>query len=182
MCIKRDDVRLTSDVFPPQGRPLSFKTFLIWVLISIYQGKGQSMQTYRVIHWCSRRKDAPNNLTKKQLSTQTQINILSLLLYVVSRHYLEHLNVLTKVFLDVQGIKSEAKWPNQMPAKIKGALWYLLFTLWGVTDTWLVVVSLTWERDQWHHKELVSIFWKASQRSKGWTSLSWRVHWQTLVK
>lgn len=25
--------------FFPQGRPLSFKTFLIWVLISIYQGK-----------------------------------------------------------------------------------------------------------------------------------------------
>lgn len=26
--------------FPPtQGRPLSYKTFLIWVLISIYQGK-----------------------------------------------------------------------------------------------------------------------------------------------
>lgn len=26
-------------VILPQGRPLSFKTFLIWVLISIYQGK-----------------------------------------------------------------------------------------------------------------------------------------------
>lgn len=24
---------------PPQGRSLSFKTFLIWVLISVYQGK-----------------------------------------------------------------------------------------------------------------------------------------------
>lgn len=28
-----------STVFFQQGRPLSFKTFLIWVLISIYQGK-----------------------------------------------------------------------------------------------------------------------------------------------
>lgn len=33
-----------SDVSPPQGRPLSFKTFLIWVLISIYQGKTQFVQ------------------------------------------------------------------------------------------------------------------------------------------
>lgn len=34
-----------STVFFPQGRPLSFKTFLIWVLISIYQGKEESKQT-----------------------------------------------------------------------------------------------------------------------------------------
>lgn len=29
-------------LFSPQGRPLSFKTFLIWVLISIYQGEEET--------------------------------------------------------------------------------------------------------------------------------------------
>lgn len=36
----------TACVFSPQGRPLSFKTFLIWVLISIYQGNEE-------FHWIS---------------------------------------------------------------------------------------------------------------------------------
>lgn len=46
-----------STVFFQQGRPLSFKTFLIWVLISIYQGKEQSNQT--------------DNLNEKQTYRQT---------------------------------------------------------------------------------------------------------------
>lgn len=39
--MRRDDVM--SLFFSSQGRPLSFKTFLIWVLISIYQGKNESV-------------------------------------------------------------------------------------------------------------------------------------------
>lgn len=30
-------------LFSSQGRPLSFKTFLIWVLISIYQGEEETL-------------------------------------------------------------------------------------------------------------------------------------------
>lgn len=33
----------------PQGRPLSYKTFLIWVLISIYQGKDSSQLLPRAL-------------------------------------------------------------------------------------------------------------------------------------
>jgi len=32
-----------------QGRPLSFKTFLIWVLISIYQGKQEMRLFYHMV-------------------------------------------------------------------------------------------------------------------------------------
>lgn len=35
---------LTRSLLFPQGRSLSFKTFLVWVLISIYQGKRLSLQ------------------------------------------------------------------------------------------------------------------------------------------
>lgn len=37
--INKIHMKNTMFFFFPQGRPLSFKTFLIWVLISIYQGK-----------------------------------------------------------------------------------------------------------------------------------------------
>lgn len=52
-------------VFSPQGRPLSFKTFLIWVLISIYQGKEESESVTAAVG------EALNKLNKNQLYTQT---------------------------------------------------------------------------------------------------------------
>lgn len=37
--LKKDSSVGFFSLSPPQGRSLSFKTFLIWVLISVYQGK-----------------------------------------------------------------------------------------------------------------------------------------------
>lgn len=45
--IKSDHVKvLMDDVFLFQGRSLSFKTFLIWVLISVYQGMLHATQVF----------------------------------------------------------------------------------------------------------------------------------------
>lgn len=95
-------------VFSPQGRPLSFKTFLIWVLISIYQGKEEFESVTAAVG------EALNKLNKNQLYTQTHAVSWTLTANILYQN--QHFTWSIQTYLP---IRSDSKMTKSNPDKDK---------------------------------------------------------------